>query len=682
MRFVASLMTVGISLLAALALTLGAHAGVASAASGSPVAPNWGSWQPYSSLVLDETTGTATGSATLPLAITCPSYGHCIAAGVGESLSGLEPDVMVESGPGEWAQPSVAPLPADAASGLVAAPVLTSVACPSSSSCVAVGAYTTSAGTQESFAVPFTPSASSVSFGTPEAITLPNDAATDSTQLGFATGVSCGSGGCTAVGTYVTSGGKWVAFTATQSASGTWAAAPVAAPAGVSDDGILNAISCPSTGACEAVGNYADGSGDQQAWAVQISGGAAGSAQAVVTVSDAMTAQTDAAPSLTSLRAFRVGLNSVSCPSAGVCTAAGGLGASASNPLEAITVPITAGVPGQFSAMAATTPGANAYLQGIWCADAGDCSAVGLEISSDVSAKTITSTPIVADQTGGTWSPPVTLQGAVPPSGSSYIIANADAIGCTSDGVCVSGAFLGSQSATSITESSYFAYSAPAPTIITTSLPAATVGQPYTATLQSSSGSGTGISWSLSQGSLPAGLTLDAATGVISGTPTAHGLDSFVVTAADAGPPSTSTTQDLSITVSSPVSAFKITATRVSGDVVTAILACSGAPCSGKFKLTGVEHLRGKTPIAVDARVRKRLTKRTVTLASGRYAVNAGTTKAIKVKLNHLAVRLLHKLGSLSAKLTLAPSGLNATTVTRTLKFKERHRAAKPSRAG
>lgn len=42
---------------------------------------------------------------------------------------------------------------------------------------------------------------------------------------------------------------------------------------------------------------------------------------------------------------------------------------------------------------------------------------------------------------------------------------------------------------------------------------------------------GTGITWAVSQGSLPAGLALDSASGVLSGTPTTLGSSSFTVTA-------------------------------------------------------------------------------------------------------------------------------------------------------
>ena len=54
------------------------------------------------------------------------------------------------------------------------------------------------------------------------------------------------------------------------------------------------------------------------------------------------------------------------------------------------------------------------------------------------------------------------------------------------------------------------------PTVTTASLPGGTAGTAYSTTLQASGGT-TPYSWSVSTGTLPAGLSLVASTGVISG---------------------------------------------------------------------------------------------------------------------------------------------------------------------
>jgi Putative Ig domain/IPT/TIG domain len=87
------------------------------------------------------------------------------------------------------------------------------------------------------------------------------------------------------------------------------------------------------------------------------------------------------------------------------------------------------------------------------------------------------------------------------------------------------------------------------PSITTTSLPAATVGVAYTATLKASGGKKP-YTWSITVGTLPAGLTLNPSTGVISGTPTGTGTSTFTVRVTDSENPTASGTKVLSITVS------------------------------------------------------------------------------------------------------------------------------------
>lgn len=73
---------------------------------------------------------------------------------------------------------------------------------------------------------------------------------------------------------------------------------------------------------------------------------------------------------------------------------------------------------------------------------------------------------------------------------------------------------------------------APALLITTTSLPNGTVGTAYSQTLAASGGT-TPYSWSLSVGSLPRGLSLNSASGTISGTPSTAGTSDFTVQVTD-----------------------------------------------------------------------------------------------------------------------------------------------------
>jgi len=85
-------------------------------------------------------------------------------------------------------------------------------------------------------------------------------------------------------------------------------------------------------------------------------------------------------------------------------------------------------------------------------------------------------------------------------------------------------------------------------TIGTTSLLTATDGATYSQTLLASGGT-PGYRWSITAGSLPAGLTLAAGTGAISGTPTVSGTFSFTATVKDSSNPVQTKSAALSIGV-------------------------------------------------------------------------------------------------------------------------------------
>ena len=91
------------------------------------------------------------------------------------------------------------------------------------------------------------------------------------------------------------------------------------------------------------------------------------------------------------------------------------------------------------------------------------------------------------------------------------------------------------------------------PCITTGTLDDATLGNPYTDTLQVMGGSGPPYSWAITSGSLPDGLDLDASSGEISGTPTLAGSFTFEVMVSDTN--GDTATATLELTVAGNVSA-------------------------------------------------------------------------------------------------------------------------------
>ena len=182
--------------------------------------------------------------------------------------------------------------------------------------------------------------------------------------------------------------------------------------------------------------------------------------------------------------------------------------------------------------------------------------------------------------------------------------------------------------------------------------------------------------WSLSAGSLPAGLSLNASTGVISGVPRAVGRSNFTVSVSDPGPPVQHASGALSIAVG-PAPPAAVRLLKTSGSLITLTLSCRGSAgqtCSGTLKLSAREHLTGHRITAVTASTPKKKPKpkktiRTVTLASATYTFT-GTSRTLTITLGTTGKLLLATYHKLSAKLTLTPTGARTPATTKTLTFK------------
>ena len=125
--------------------------------------------------------------------------------------------------------------------------------------------------------------------------------------------------------------------------------------------------------------------------------------------------------------------------------------------------------------------------------------------------------------------------------------------------------------------------------VTTTSLPAAQAGEPYAGGALLSTGGNAPVTWSVSSGKLPAGLSLDAGTGAITGTPTKAGTSSFEAIATDSSTPKAETSKsDLTIAVTPSISVTtkSLPAGQVGSAYSGATLASSGGTAPVTWAVT------------------------------------------------------------------------------------------------
>jgi hypothetical protein len=159
-----------------------------------------------------------------------------------------------------------------------------------------------------------------------------------------------------------------------------------------------------------------------------------------------------------------------------------------------------------------------------------------------------------------------------------------------------------------------------APVITTSSLPGGTVSTPYSATITASA---TGATWSVIGGSLPAGLSLNSSTGVISGTPASAGTFAFTVQASVSG---SAASAQLSIAIVNAASSA-----GVSGPTVAIATPQSGSTVRGATQITvstsaavtSVQYRLDGAPFAFVGQAPFSYTWNTSKLARGQHTLDA-----------------------------------------------------------
>jgi hypothetical protein len=239
--------------------------------------------------------------------VSCASPGNCSVGGFYGGASGSLQAFIADETNGTWGQAQEVPGTAALNQGGVAG--IESVSCPSAGDCSAGGYYTDSSGGSQAFVV----SQAHGTWGTADEV--PGTAALNVGGLADVRTVSCTSpGNCSAGGGYGDVAGKYhlQVFVASET-DGTWGTAeevPGTAALNTGGDAALFSLSCASAGNCAAGGLYADSSENSLPFVVNETNGRWGAAEEVPGTA-------------ARFQASYAATESVSCPSAGNCTAVG-----------------------------------------------------------------------------------------------------------------------------------------------------------------------------------------------------------------------------------------------------------------------------------------------------------------------------------------------------------------------
>jgi hypothetical protein len=317
--------------------------------------------------VLDETNGTwgkpqdidATSSfsaqPTLE-AVSCKRAGDCVAGG---TLASGQAFLLTETD-GTWGAPQVVPgsLNFDAA--------ITSISCPSIGNCAAGGNYGPRpyGGPLPGVGYPFVVNETDGTWGSATRLKGPFDYVDSDDAVDTVTSISCSSpGNCVAGGYYGAFDGFQQAFVVSET-DGTWGSAQeVAGSLDVGNRGYLQSVSCPTNGDCAVAGTYLDRETDWQAFVVDDVDGKWQPAQEVAGALNV---------------SGHAWLSSVSCASAGNCSAAGYY-ANAADGFVGLVVTESDGTWGSGQAVATSDiDDGLAQVNSISCPAVGSCAAGGV----------------------------------------------------------------------------------------------------------------------------------------------------------------------------------------------------------------------------------------------------------------------------------------------------------------
>ena len=351
-------------------------------------------------------------------AVSCASPGNCSVGGYYGGAAGSFQAFIADETHGTWGKAQE--VPGTAALNTGGHADIRSVSCPSPGSCTAGGYYTNSSGNQA-----FVVSQTNGTWG--KAREVPGTAALNTGGLADVSSVSCASpGNCSAGGGYGDIPGKYhlqvFAVSETHGAWGTAKEVPGTAALNTGGDAAVFSLSCASAGNCAAGGLYADSSENSLPFVVNQTNGTWGTAEQVPGTA-------------ARYQASYAATESVSCPSAGNCTAGGQF--SGRNTTElAFVASQTNGTWGTAREIPGTVvnPGGDAMTVSVSCPSAGNCGAGGWYYD-----KTFKQQAFVVSEANGTWGTAEEVPGtaALNKEGSAAIAA----VSCATNNHCSAGGY-------------------------------------------------------------------------------------------------------------------------------------------------------------------------------------------------------------------------------------------------
>jgi hypothetical protein len=290
--------------------------------------------------------------------LSCGSAGNCATGGFYEDSAGHFHGFLASQVHGRWHTAIEVPGPAGGGLGVSA------VSCAPAGPCTASGGYTDSAGHNQAYVV------TQAHGGWGKATQVPGTAALNQGGRAAAYSLSCPSAGnCAAGGSYTDSAGHTQVFVASQ-AGGTWHKAievPGLATLSTGSAGFHSgSLSCASAGNCAVGGSYTDSAGHTQAFiATQVNG----TWHPAIEVPGTAALNTGG----------NAGFGSVSCPTAGNCSAGGTYTDSAGHTQVFVVSQVhgTWRTAKEVPGTAALNAGGNAKINTISCAPTGTCTAGG-----------------------------------------------------------------------------------------------------------------------------------------------------------------------------------------------------------------------------------------------------------------------------------------------------------------